>query len=68
MIKNSSFRNYARLETEQLPWPEVIADPEGDLRRALRRSEACARFWRAAFLFTAAVLACVVALVMLGVL
>jgi hypothetical protein len=59
---NSPFVNYARLETNRLPWPEYIADPEGDRERALRLSYRRTALWRTACLFTAAVLLCVLLL------
>lgn len=60
--------NRARLEVERMGWDEYLADPDGDRERALRRSHACTAFWRAAWAFTAAVLFCVVVLVLAGVL
>jgi anti-sigma-K factor RskA len=51
---DSSFRNYARLEVERLPWPEQIEDPEGDEARYWRRQ---AEGWRYLALIFAALAA-----------
>lgn len=68
MRANSSFINHARREVERMTWPEVIPDLDGDRERALQRSYRSTAFWRMAWLFTTAVLFCLVVLLMVGVL
>lgn len=67
-MSKSTFVNRARLEARRMPWPDHIADPDGDRERELRRAHGRVVFWRVACLFTAGVLLCLVLLAAWGVL
>lgn len=59
-------RNLAREEVAAMDWPSRIADPDGDRERALQRAYRRAAFWRLVWLFTAALLLCILLLVFTG--
>ena len=66
--RGQAFPNRARAEVEAMPWPERIADWDGDRERELQRAYRRTAFWRMAWLFTVAALFTLALLYVLGVL
>jgi hypothetical protein len=55
-VRNSAFRNYARLEVERMNWDEYLDDPVGDERRRLQSELHQWRAWAVCSLITNVVL------------